>query len=92
MKKTFVPKIAVKLQYFLLGLNIELVISRTILKLQKWFYTFFNTEFCGLLKMPTLFPYFNPIPHGMCRAHNFTGGGHIDPTTLEALGEPKYVP
>ena len=20
------------------------------------------------------------------------GGGHIDPTTLEALGEPKYVP
>ena len=36
--------------------------------------------------------FFNPIPHGMCRAHNFTGGGHIDPTTLEALGEPKYVP
>ena len=36
--------------------------------------------------------YLNPIPHGMCRAHNFMGGGHIDPTTLEALREPKYVP
>ena len=34
----------------------------------------------------------NPIPHGMCRAHNFTRGGHIDPTTLKALGRPKYVP
>ena len=42
----------------------------------------------------------NPIPHGMCRAHIFTGGrgggggggGHIDPTTLKALVGPNYVP
>ena len=25
---------------------------------------------------------FNPIPHGMCRYHYFTGVGHIDPTTF----------
>ena len=47
MRKAVVPKISVKLQYLLLGLNIELVISRTILKLQKWFYTFFNRELFG---------------------------------------------
>ena len=34
----------------------------------------------------------NPIPHGMCRAHNFMGGGHIDPTTFEALWGPSYAP
>ena len=35
----------------------------------------------------------NPIPHGMCRAHIFTGGrGHVDPATLKALVGPNYVP
>ena len=37
--------------------------------------------------------YVNPIPHGMCRPHNFVGGGgHIDPTTFEALWGPSYAP
>ena len=48
-----------------------------------WF-TYFLTVYIVYL--------FNPIPHGMCRAHNFMGGGHIDPTTFEALWGPSYAP
>ena len=35
---------------------------------------------------------FNPIPHSIFCAHNFTVGGHIDPTTFEALWGPDYAP
>ena len=40
-----------------------------------------------------LWPSLSHIPHGICRTHNFTGGGgHIDLTTFKALSGPDCAP
>ena len=58
---SFTVFLPLKVQWFILKLDKESLISRSCLKVQEWFCTFFNSEFHGLLKNVY---HFYPRPSG----------------------------